>query len=82
MCQILRSIFFHDRSDVEVDMLYGGTSPTGLVFRDLLEYASAIAGNVYGFTIFRLRAKSHPNFKLHLTVDEAVAADQWTGVRV
>ncbi|KAI9202202.1 putative NADH-dependent fumarate reductase [Polychytrium aggregatum] len=53
MLQIIRSIFHHQRDDIEINLIYGAATPEELVFRERLDAA----------------AKKHPNFKISYTVD-------------
>ncbi|ORZ31129.1 hypothetical protein BCR44DRAFT_1392892, partial [Catenaria anguillulae PL171] len=58
MIQVIRSVLFHKRTDLEVKLLYGAVAPTELVFKDVLIE----------------KARDNPNIKLYFTVDKPDAA--------
>jgi len=65
MCQLLRSAFYHNRSDVDIRLLYSAARPNQFAFLDLLRH----------------KTETHPNFRMALTVDAVPEGAAWDEVR-
>ena len=66
MSQIIRSILYHGREDIEATLVLGAPQPKSLPYYKLLKQKNDF----------------HPNVKVHFTVDWKPEGSDWDGVSV